>query len=268
MDPLDAPHEGTSASVPGPPDGVTPAAPPTPWNLELRRAVEGIDPVAATACVVAMAVLVASHYQGGTGFFREHLASKISLLGVGDADAYLWWFWSSVLLYLVIPLIAARLTPGQGISRTGFAMGDRRFGFTAAALMLAAFLPVVTLASGLPAFASAYPLCGAIKGSPLAFVAYELSYVAYFFAWEYLFRGYLLFSLEPALGRFAAFVQMMPFAVAHLGKPESETFGSIGAGVILGLVALRARSFVYGAIVHAVVAVAMDLLASRGSLLF
>jgi membrane protease YdiL (CAAX protease family) len=62
------------------------------------------------------------------------------------------------------------------------------------------------------------------------------------------------------MGRMAAFVQMMPFALLHFGKPPEEMLGSVIAGVALGLLALRTRSFWYGALVHAAVALSMDLL--------
>jgi membrane protease YdiL (CAAX protease family) len=149
---------------------------------------------------------------------------------------------------------------------TGVGLGEKRVGFTAAAVLFAVFLPVVYLASRHPEFSNHYPLCSAAKESWRAFIVYELAYASYFVAWEYLFRGYLLFSLEPAMGKLAIFAQMMPFALAHLGKPELEALGSIIAGVVLGALALRTRSFWYGAMLHIAIAFSMDLLTAWRSL--
>jgi len=207
-----------------------------------------------------MAALICSHHQGDTNFFRAHFAQLVNQPRLGDIAPYLYWFCCSVVLYLLLPLGAAALTPGIRARDTGLGPGDWRVGVAATAALLGAFLPVVYLASLTPEFAGHYPLCSGARLSWGVFLLYELAYAAYFVAWEYLFRGYLLFSLEPAMGRLAAFVQMMPFAVVHFGKPEAETFGAIIAGVVLGLLALRTRSFWYGAAVHITVAVFMDTL--------
>ena len=40
------------------------------------------------------------------------------------------------------------------------------------------------------------------------------------FAWEFLFRGFLLFALADLFGPYAMWIQTVPFAMAHFGKPE------------------------------------------------
>jgi hypothetical protein len=47
----------------------------------------------------------------------------------------------------------------------------------------------------------------------------------------------------------------------HVGKPGPEAIGSIVAGIALGIIALRNRSFIPGAILHWAVAVTLDLFA-------
>ena len=63
----------------------------------------------------------------------------------------------------------------------------------------------------------------------------------------------------------ALLVQVAPFAVMHLGKAELETLGSIIAGVALGILSLRTRSFLYGFVLHATIAVFMDVLSVRSA---
>jgi membrane protease YdiL (CAAX protease family) len=50
----------------------------------------------------------------------------------------------------------------------------------------------------------------------------------------------------------------------HYGKPLPETLGAIGAGVILGTLAMRTRSIWGGVLIHIGVAITMDMLALRG----
>ncbi len=61
------------------------------------------------------------------------------------------------------------------------------------------------------------------------------------------------------MGNHAIWVQLLPFVLMHTGKPEIEAFASIVAGIALCVLALRTRSFWYGALLHAAVAGTMDL---------
>jgi hypothetical protein len=72
----------------------------------------------------------------------------------------------------------------------------------------------------------------------------------YMFAWEFLFRGYMLFGLEKSMGINAIFVQTIPFVLLHLGKPFLETLFCIPGGFIFGYVAYRTRSFLPCFIIH------------------
>ena len=72
----------------------------------------------------------------------------------------------------------------------------------------------------------------------------------YMFAWEFLFRGYMLFGLEKSIGKSAIFVQAIPFALLHFGKPFLETLACIPGGFIFGYVAYRTRSFLPCFVIH------------------
>lgn len=235
-----------------------PPSKPGAWS-ELRSLLEGLSLPGSVAAVVAMVSLVISHYQGDTSFFRTHFGSRFS--GVqAELFPYTYWHLASFALYFLLPVAAAALTPGQRVRDTGIGLGDARTGLKVSGLILAAFLPIVAIASKLPAFAGHYPLCGAATSSWGAYFTYAAGFALYFIGWEYLFRGYLLFALEPTMGKMAVFAQTLPFVVLHSGKPQLECLGSIIAGVFLGMLALRTRSFWYGALIHICVACSMDLL--------
>jgi membrane protease YdiL (CAAX protease family) len=139
-------------------------------------------------------------------------------------------------------------------------------------------LPGVYLAQKTSTFANQYPLAGSYaytlvrpgkaEVSPGLFAIYELGYMAYFVGWEFFFRGWMLNGLLPKFGRAGALlIPMVPFAIMHMGKAEPEALGSIVAGLALGILALRTRSFWYGFLVHAVVALWMDLLSASPQVL-
>ena len=146
-------------------------------------------------------------------------------------------------------------------------------------LFLTIMLPATYVASRLDPFRGVYPLAGnsaylvnlgggKTQVSWALFLTYEAAYFSYFIAWEFLFRGWMVHGITPTWGRGPAILaQVAPFAVMHLGKAELETLGSIIAGVALGILSMRTRSFYYGALIHGVVAVWMDWLSVNGALL-
>ncbi len=46
------------------------------------------------------------------------------------------------------------------------------------------------------------------------------------FGWEYVFRGWVLFGYARKYGPEALWIQAVPFAVAHIGKPGIETLST------------------------------------------
>ena len=94
--------------------------------------------------------------------------------------------------------------------------------------------------------------------------AWEGLYAAQFVSLEFFFRGFILNGLRRALGSNAIFVMIVPYCMIHYGKPMPETLGAIGAGLILGTLALRTRSIWGGVLIHISVALTMDVLALQG----
>lgn len=220
------------------------------------------------------ALLIVSHYQGAVGYLHEVVGGRFDTHPARAALGYFWWFGTSVMLYMLMPLVLAVATKGSFHRRYGLGLGDWKAGLAITALFLAVMMPLTAWAQTWPAFQGQYPLAGngaytvSLGGDKTAvswslFLAYEAAYFAYFIAWEFFFRGWMLHGLLPSWGRAGAILApMAPFAVMHLGKAEVEALGSIVAGIALGVLALRTRSFWYGALIHGVIAVWMDVLSA------
>lgn len=262
------------------PEPLPPASEPTPsWWKRVAPLFEGLGGEPTVILCGASVFLIVSHYQGSAGFFRGLVGNTLDQHPWNATFGHFWWFASSIVLYLVMPLMLALAFRGSFNERYGFQLGDWRAGLKITALFLAIMLPATWIASRMNTFKGIYPLAGNgaflvnLGGGKTAvswplFLTYEAAYFAYFFAWEFLFRGWMVHGVTPKWGRGPAILaQMAPFAVMHLGKAELEALGSIIAGVALGLLSLRTRSFYYGAIIHGVVAVWMDWLSAKGSLL-
>lgn len=58
----------------------------------------------------------------------------------------------------------------------------------------------------------------------------------------------------------------IPYVMVHFNKPLPETVGALGAGLLLGALALRAGSCVPGIFLHWAVGMTMDVLAIGRSL--
>src|SRR5262249_18466983 len=125
-------------------------------------------------------------------------------------------------------------------------------------------LPAVLYASTTPAFRHTYPFYRMANRSTFDLWTWEALYAAQFVSLEFFFRGVMLKALRKALGANAVFVMIVPYCMIHYGKPLPETLGAIGAGLILGTLAMRTRSIWGGVLIHIGVAITMDVLALRG----
>ncbi len=67
---------------------------------------------------------------------------------------------------------------------------------------------------------------------------------------EFMFRGYLLFGLKDKFKEGSILIQMIPFVLLHLGKPEIETISTIFTGILFGYIAYRGKSYWPAFIIH------------------
>jgi membrane protease YdiL (CAAX protease family) len=80
--------------------------------------------------------------------------------------------------------------------------------------------------------------------------------------WEFIFRGWILFGYARKFGPETIWLQAVPFALMHLGKPELETLSTIFGGFAFGWVAWRTKSFVYPFLIHWFIATFIILVAA------
>jgi len=230
-----------------------------------------IDARTALVLVYTAAVLIALRYFGMTGWIMQvHAASD--LFGTWPYP-FLWprVYWSAcrLLLYFVVPALVIRLLLKERLADYGLRIDrDRRVLALYAAMFLVVF-PLVYVASFGRAFQQQYPFYPHAGRSWPELLLWEGSYGLTFFALEFFFRGYLLFTLARRFGSLAIFVMMVPYVMIHFQKPFPETCGAVIAGTALGTLALRTRSIWGGVLIHTAVAWSMDLFAlyQKGALL-
>jgi len=151
---------------------------------------------------------------------------------------------TELIYYLLIPLAAGWLLFRDKPWDYGIRIGRWKPALILTTVCLAAMLAIVYGASRMPQFSSYY------HTQVIDWTDLLLDAALYMFAWEFLFRGYMLFGLEKSIGKNAIFVQAIPFVLLHFGKPFLETLACIPSGFIFGYVAYRTRSFLPCFIIH------------------
>ena len=225
-----------------------------------RRALEGLalDYRTAVALVAAAVLLTLYDYFGRQGFYNEALAPAFAPPGAWPA--FLYSAAASVTLRLVVPWIVIVAVLREPARDYGFRLPERGHGMPYLWLYVA-MLPVLAMASFLPGFQATYPIFEAAYDAPGTAALYLGAYGLRFAAVEAFFRGFILFALFPRFGYNAVLVMMVPYCMIHFDKPVGESLGAIAAGLLLGVLALRSRSWLPGAALHWAIAVTMDLLA-------
>ncbi len=166
------------------------------------------------------------------------LADGYNLLGIKDEAL------ESLFLYFFLPLVLIRWNQQRSWSEYGLTLGRWRAGLALTLLtwVLAAGIIGMSLRldPSLKAYYIRFPLRKSVWNNLLDLIG-----------WEFLFRGWLLFAYARAFGPGPALLlQMVPFAILHLGKPALETFSTLFGGIWLGFMAWRSRSVLYPILGH------------------
>jgi hypothetical protein len=177
--------------------------------------------------------------------------------------ASLVWASATITFFLVVPLLIVRLWHKEPLSSIGLRVAGVGRHLWVYLGLFALMVPVLLVVSRRPDFLDTYPFVRRAISDRRVLMLWESVYVVQFFALEAFFRGYLLFTTARVAPRAAIAVVAAPYTMIHFHKPFPECLSALGAGLLLGFLALRYRSFLGGVILHALVAVTMDVLAVR-----
>ncbi len=200
-----------------------------------------------------------SWYFTSRQFFHSNLYH--TLFGENaNADLYefIYWFSGDFLTYFICGILIIKLLLKEYISDYGMNFRNPEFGFKLIAISVIIMLPVVWFVSSSVSFSDAYPMLRQAKESWNKFLIFQVFLFLFIFAWEFFWRGFMLFGLKKEFGYYAVLIQMIPFVILHNGKPVFETFGAIIGALLLGILAYRTGSFLYGVIIHCLVMFMME----------
>lgn len=184
-------------------------------------------------------------------------------------SAGLGWSASCIIGFFIIPVLILKFVVNKSIISHGFSYTNFAAHLKVYLTLFILMLPLIYLAAQQPDFKYLYPFIPAAKTSLQTYLIWELAYVVQFFALEFFFRGYLLFTLERHMSKWIAIaVMVVPYTMIHFHKPFPEAFGAIVAGTVLGYLSLQYRSWLGGALIHSLVALTLDFLSTSPSGLF
>ncbi|HKI78344.1 MAG TPA: CPBP family intramembrane glutamic endopeptidase [Ignavibacteriaceae bacterium] len=192
-------------------------------------------------------------------FFRYNLFNYFSSSQNVDIYEFIYWFIGDFFSLFLLPLLVILLVLKGKPKSFGLQLGDYKAGLKIAFYFIMIMLFITWIASASSSFVETYPLLKRTKTSWGLFFIFETGMLLYLFAWEFIWRGFMLFGLEEKFGFYAVLIQMIPFVILHNGKPPVETFSAILGGIALGILAFRTRSFLYCVIVHMSVMFTIDL---------
>lgn len=184
--------------------------------------------------------------------FLEENYKVILILGVSTLSLTLQWYrpinallpaFSYIFYYMLLPVFVTYFLLKDNPLQYGFTLGDYNIWLPYVGITIFITIPILLLASR---FSQVYRYYG--KG--FSYYEFFILTLPTLLAWEYLLRGFLLFGLKERFGEASIIIQMVPFVLLHLGKPEIETLSCIITGLWFGWVAYRGRSFWPAFIIH------------------
>jgi membrane protease YdiL (CAAX protease family) len=162
----------------------------------------------------------------------------------------LYWIVGDFCCFFIFPWFIIKISFKEKLSQYGIKSIQVYNGLKYLLPALLLILIVSWFTTSIESISFTHPVLFEAKNNWSWFIVFELMLFGYIFAWEFLWRGYMLFGLESIFGWYAVFIQTIPFVILHNGKPAIETFSAIAGGIMLGIIAIKTRTILYGVILH------------------
>ena len=163
-------------------------------------------------------------------------------------------FWGGAFLLVILPILMIKFVFKQKLADYGLGLppkGRRKLALMVFLALTVICIPAFLFATNDAGMRATYPFYRPFPTVGL-FVLYELTYLPFFIAIEFIFRGYILFGLAgirdqeiQARGSEAGIPGAFYFGkytAWHLGKPIPELWGTLCGGLAAGVLAYITRS--------------------------
>ncbi len=173
---------------------------------------------------------------------------------------------SAFIIFGVFPIIIVKYIFHESPHLYGFALVHNRVKPIYFLIMLAMVLPIMIILSRKDSINSHYPEVRAATFSKWSLLLSSVTYIMYYFGYEGLFRGFLVFGLRRYTGDlFAVVVSMIFTSVTHLNSPFVVLIGSVVSGIIFPYIVILSGSIWALFVFHSLIGVSMDIFCVRAN---
>ncbi|MDD4316062.1 MAG: CPBP family intramembrane metalloprotease [Clostridia bacterium] len=236
-------------------------------KTQFKSLFEGADRKAVFAVLWMTLVITLYFYFGIQDFFEKSFGRFFSSPAELVYYKYVYHNFAAFFFFFVLTAPFSVFVLKNSAEETGLKLPKKKLSLK---IMLAALIiaPLAGLSAAVDTeMAAMYPLGGEmIFYSAGFFLLYYVSYIAYYFGWEYLFRGFGFFNISRKYGgALAIAVTTMVSALIHssiagFGKPFTETFSAIFGGILFGFIAYKTKSIYPAFMIHLTLGFSMDML--------
>lgn len=181
------------------------------------------------------------------------IIDKHNLTFITSYVAYSW------IIFFIIPALIAKLIFKRSMADLGLTLPEKKFETSLLTLLaLSLLMPFIWNFAHRTEFQLGYEMRN-VKFIDFLYLQLILTPL-YYFAEEFFYRGFLLYSLWRKVRWHAFWITGIFFAFAHLGKPMLEIYLAIPVSVILNLLTLRAGSIYPSMLIHFVMGATLNTL--------
>ncbi|MFO7524515.1 MAG: type II CAAX endopeptidase family protein [Ignavibacteriaceae bacterium] len=208
--------------------------------------------------LLASALIITLHkYFGSVEFAIQ------TFTGITEFNAAVFMFITTFFMLGLVSVLVVKLVFKGSLTNYGLNIGDWKSGLN----YIVWLFPLITILMLYPAsytqeMIDYYPLYKGAGESVFSFIQFEFLRIIFFYsAWEFFFRGFILFELKKYAGDWLAIcIQTIPSCLWHIGMPTGEIFASILGGILFGVIAIKTNSILYPFILHVLIGITLDLL--------
>lgn len=210
-----------------------------------------------TLILFLAAILPTIHVYFGSMDFAQRTFPSIGSYG---ASIYMF-----ILMFVLMGLLPTGIVLfifKESLRDYGMKIGEWRNGLPLTMFLFFLIAALLLLPSSkMVEFRNVYPFDQSAGDSVYSFIRFELMRGLFFYtAWEFFFRGFMLFGLRKYVGDWLAIcIQTIPSCLWHIGLPAGEIFSSIIAGIMFGIIAIRSQSILWVFILHYLIGLFLDL---------
>lgn len=162
---------------------------------------------------------------------------------------------SALLILFVLPACIIKFILKKQVSDFGLRLPENLHeALKYVAIILVIFLPIMLIFGRETSFQNYY----FTGGNAVSFAILNLISLVYYFSEEFIFRGFMHFSLWDKLKFHSIWVINLIFALLHFGKPLPEIFLAFFLGMVLNHLSYKTKSFIPAFVIHFILALTLN----------